>query len=131
MTSDWYELLSEDIVEVHITELTCSKGRQVPLEWFGSTRRKDLVVVSTLFGILGGDMRRKKPGESRFFRSSEFSVLKEIINAISLQEKMAGSHFDHRAEVGKIWSKVLLEITSTTLPPPLKKNQRGLQMVQR
>ena len=48
-----------DIVEVSIHDLVDNNGAKVHPSWFGSGRKKDTVVVSTLFGIFAKAVRGK------------------------------------------------------------------------
>ena len=50
-----------DIVEVSIHDLVDNNGVKFHPSWFGSGRKKDTVVFSTLFSILAKAVRGKKP----------------------------------------------------------------------
>jgi hypothetical protein len=90
MASEWYQMFSDDIIEINIEDLSTSNGDRVKLEWFGSTRKKDSVVVSTLFGILGRAMRRKHPGESKFIGSKEFIAARKHLRKNIAFDQLAG-----------------------------------------
>ena len=61
--------------------------------WFGSLRKKDLVVLATLFGILGRALRRKNIDEHIFLNSSEFSSIREGLNSLTLSNMAQSSNF--------------------------------------
>ena len=78
-----------DIVEVSIHDLVDNNGAKVHPSWFGSGRKKDTVVVSTLFGILAKAVRGKKPQDDKVIGSLEFQMIKDLINSTPIDE-MAG-----------------------------------------
>ena len=107
-TTSWYAVSSEwsyrpnhntisstvppfigDIVEVSIHDLVDNNGAKVHPSWFGSGRKKDTVVVSTLFGILTKAIRGKKPQDDKVIGSLEFKIIKDLINSTPVDE-MAG-----------------------------------------
>ena len=59
MASEHFRLFKDDILEISIYDLVDGTGARVNPSWFGSSRKKDLVVVATLFGIVGRALRRK------------------------------------------------------------------------
>lgn len=91
MTSEHFRLFTDDVLEVSIYELIDRNGARVNPSWFGSSRKKDLVVVSTLFGIVGRALRRKNADEDKFCRSSEFKAIRQGLNSLQI-ENMAGSN---------------------------------------
>ena len=92
MASDQFWLFRSDILEVSIHDLVDSTGKQVDPSLFGSSRRKDNVIVATLFGILGRSLRRKNVDrDDKFFGSSEFKATREGLNSMQL-ENMAGNN---------------------------------------
>ena len=66
MASEHFRLFKNDILEVSIHDLVDENGARVNPSWFGSSRKKDLVVVATVFGILGRALRRKNIDEDIF-----------------------------------------------------------------
>ena len=75
------KFLSNDLVD--------NNGAKVHPSWFGSGRKKDTVVVSTLFGILAKAVRGKKPQDDKVIGSLEFQMIKDLINSTPIDE-MAG-----------------------------------------
>lgn len=51
--SDSFPFLKDEIAEVYISDIRAKNGGIVDPFWFGSSRKKDTVVVATLFGIVG------------------------------------------------------------------------------
>lgn len=107
-TTSWYAVSSEwsyrlnhntisstvppfigEIVEVSIHDLVDNNGAKVHPSWFGSGRKRDTVVVSTLFGILAKSVRGKKPQDDKVIGSLEFKIIKDLINSTPIDE-MAG-----------------------------------------
>ena len=91
MTSERFRLFTDDVLEVSIHDLVDRNGARVNPSWFGSSRKKDLVVVATLFGIVGRALRRKNVDEDKFCRSSEFKAIRQGLNSLQI-ENMAGSN---------------------------------------
>lgn len=52
MASGNFTLLGNNILEVSINDLVNGSGAQVNPSWSGSSRKKDPVVVATLFSIV-------------------------------------------------------------------------------
>ena len=96
MASEHFRLFKDDILEISIYDLVDGTGARVNPSWFGSSRKKDLVVVATLFGIVGRALRRKNVDEDKFCGLSEFQVVREELNSLQL-EKMAGSNYNFPA----------------------------------
>lgn len=107
-TTSWYAVSSEwsyrpnhstisstvspfigEIVEISIHDLVDNNGAKVHPSWFGSGRKKDTVIVSTLFGILAKAVRGKKPQDDKVIGSLEFKIMKDLINSTPIDE-MAG-----------------------------------------
>ena len=57
-------LLKDEMMEISIYELVDHKGARVILSLFGSTWKKDMVVLSTLFGILVRTLRKSNQNEN-------------------------------------------------------------------
>lgn len=93
MASEHFRLFKNDILEVSIHDLVDENGARVNPSWFGSLRKKDLVVVATLFGILGRALRRKNVDEDIFLNSSEFSSIREGLNSLTLGNMARSSNF--------------------------------------
>ena len=91
MASEHFKLFKDDILEVSIYDLVARNGARVNPSWFGSSRKKDLVVVATLFGIVDRALRRKNADEDMFCRSSEFKAIRQGLNSLQI-ENMAGSN---------------------------------------
>lgn len=81
-------LFKNDMLETNIYDLVDCNGAQINPSWFGTARKKDKVVVSTLFGIIAKAIRSKQTATDKFINSAEFSALKAHINSFNL----AGSH---------------------------------------
>ena len=81
----------DDFAEVSIYDLTDQNGARVDPSWFGSTRKKDMVLVSTLFGIMARTIRAKNPSEEKVMSSVEFKAIKQVINSLPITGEMAGS----------------------------------------
>ncbi|XP_078380442.1 uncharacterized protein LOC144663391 isoform X2 [Oculina patagonica] len=80
---------SEEIAVVSIYDLVDCNGAKVDASCFGSARKKDLVVVSTLFGILTRALRGKSTKENRVIASLEFSAIRDVVNSLPITA-MAG-----------------------------------------
>lgn len=93
MASEHFRLFKNDILEVSIHDLVDENGARVNPSWFGSSRKKDLVVVATLFGILGRALRRKNVDEDIFLNSSEFSSIREGLNSLTLGNMARSGNF--------------------------------------
>lgn len=93
MASEHFRLFKNDILEVSIHDLVDENGARVNPSWFGSSRKKDLVVVATLFGILGHALRRKNVDEDIFLNSSEFSSIREGLNSLTLGNMARSGNF--------------------------------------
>jgi hypothetical protein len=85
---DIIRFFPNEILEVPIEELRTEDGVRVHLQMFGSSRKKDLVVVSTMFGLLARSLRRKNLSGDIFVQSKEFNNLRRSINAFDLQSKL-------------------------------------------
>ena len=90
MSSEHFRLFTDDVLEVSIHDLVGPNGARVNPSWFGSSKKKDLVVVATLFGIVGRALRRKNVDEDKFCRSSEFKAIRQGLNSLQI-ENMAGN----------------------------------------
>ena len=93
MASEHFRLFKNDILEVSIHDLVDENGARVNPSWFGSSRKKDLVVVATVFGILGRALRRKNIDEDIFLNSSELSSIREGLNSLTLENMARSSNF--------------------------------------
>ena len=89
MTSEHFKLFTDDVLELSIHDLVDRNGARVNPSWFGSSRKKDLVVVATLFGIVGRAL--KNADEDMFCRSSEFKAIRQGLHSLQI-ENMAGSN---------------------------------------
>ena len=85
-------LLKDEMMEISIYELVNHKGVRVIPSFFGSTWKKDVVIVSTLFGILVRTLRKSNQNENKVLSSIEFKAIKDVINALPI-EQMAGSNW--------------------------------------
>ena len=84
-------LFTDDVLDVNIYDLFDRNGGQVNPSWFGSSRKKDRVLVSTLFGIFAKAVRSKNPTADKFIGSVEFAALKQQMNDLEL-DNLAGLH---------------------------------------
>ena len=85
MASEHFRLFKNDVLEVSIHDIVDENGARVNPSWFGSSRKKDLVLVATLFGILGRALRQKNIDEDIFLNSSELRSIKEGLNSLTLE----------------------------------------------
>jgi len=76
---------------VNIYDLFDHNGGQVNPSWFGSSRKKHNVLVSTLFGIFAQAVRSKNQTVDKFIGSVEFAALKQQMNDLEL-DNLAGLH---------------------------------------
>ena len=76
-------LFKDDIMEESIYNLVDRNGARVDPSWFGSSRKKDMVVVSTLFGIVAKAVQRNKDVD-KVMCSVEFKSIRDLINAFQL-----------------------------------------------
>jgi len=79
----------DHVIEVSIHDLVDNNGAKVHPLWFGLGRKKDMVVVSTLFGILAKAIQGKKTQDDKVIGSLEFKIIKDLINSTPIDE-MAG-----------------------------------------
>ena len=76
-----------------IYELADQNGARVSPSWFGSSWKKDVVCVSTLFGIITRAIRSKILDEGKVTSSVEFKAIKDMINSIPIDEMAGRSQF--------------------------------------
>jgi len=50
--------------------------------WFGSSRKKDTVIVATLFGMVGRVLRGKNLDADEMVASTEFQAIRDLLNSI-------------------------------------------------
>lgn len=102
VSSEWFNrprdfsagaLLKDEIVEVSIYDLIDQNGARVIPSLFGSTWKKDVVVVSTLFGILARALRKNNQNENKVLSSIEFKAIKDIINGLPIEEMARTKEF--------------------------------------
>ena len=79
----------DHIIEVSIHDLVDNNGAKVHPLRFGLGRKKDMVVVSTVFGIFAKAIRGKKRQDDKVIGSLEFKIIKDLINSTPINE-MAG-----------------------------------------
>ena len=79
------------MMEVSIYELVDYNGARVIPRLFGSTWKKDIVIVSTLFGIVVKPLTKSTQNENKVLFSIEFKAIKDVINALPIEE-LAGSN---------------------------------------
>lgn len=94
VSSEWFKRsrdFSAGMIEISIYDLVDHKGAHVIPSLFGSTWKKDMVVVSTLFGILVRALRKSNQTENKVLSSIEFKAIKDVFNALPI-EQMAGSN---------------------------------------
>lgn len=80
-------------MEVSIYDLVDHNGARVNPSWFGWSRKRDLVVVSKLFSIVGRALRQKNADEDKFCRSSEFKVIKQGLNSLQIESMVGSNNF--------------------------------------
>ena len=57
--------------------------------WFGSSRKKDTVIVATLFGIVERALRRKNLRVDETVASEEFQAIRDLLNSVQFDSEMA------------------------------------------
>ena len=72
-----------------IYDLANENGARVSPSWFGSSWKKDVVRVSTFFGIITRTIRPKNLDDGKVTSSVEFKAIKDMINSIPI-DIMAG-----------------------------------------
>ena len=82
-------LFKDEFIEISIYDLADQNGAPVNPSWFGSSRKKDMVCVSTLFGIVARAIRSKNTDIDKVISSTEFKTIKDMVNSIPIDE-MAG-----------------------------------------
>jgi len=87
--SDSFPFFNADIAEVHIFDLSDTNGGIVDPSWFGSSKKKDTVVVATLFGIVGRAFRRKNLDTDAIVASTEFQAIRDLLNSLQFDSEMA------------------------------------------
>lgn len=78
--SDIFKFFPGEIHEIDLHKLTDQHGDRAKACWFGS-RKRDTVVVSTVFGLLARSLRRKNLAKDKFIASSEFSDIKNRLKS--------------------------------------------------
>ena len=76
-----------------IYEPADQNGAQVSPSWFGSSWKKEVVCVSTLFGIITRAIRSKNLDDGKVTSSVEFKVIKDKLNSIPIDEMAGRSQF--------------------------------------
>ena len=79
--------------EVSIYDLIDQTGARMIPSLFGSTWKKDVVVVLTLFGILARALKKNNQNENKVLSSIEFKVLKDMINGLPIEEMARTKEF--------------------------------------
>ena len=87
--SDSFLFYKDEIAEVYVFDLTDKNGGIVDPLWFGSSRKKDTVVVATLFGIVGRAFQRKNLHADEIACSAEFQVNRGLLNSLQFDSEMA------------------------------------------
>lgn len=80
--SDSFPFSKADIAEDYIFDLSDTNGGIVDPSWFGSSRKKDTVIVATLFGMVGRVLRRKNLDADEMVASIEFQAIRDLLNSI-------------------------------------------------
>lgn len=86
--SDSFSFLKDEIAEVYIFDLTDKNAGIVDSLWFGSSGKKDTVIVATLFGIVGRVFRRKNLDADEIAGSVEFQVIRGLLNSLQYDSEM-------------------------------------------
>lgn len=66
MSSKHFRLFTDDDLEALIHNLVGPNGARLNPSWFGSSRKKNLVVVATLISIVGRALPQKNIDEDKF-----------------------------------------------------------------
>lgn len=102
VSSEWYNrlryfsagaVLKDEVAEVSIYDLINHNGAQMIPSWFGSNRKEDVVVVSTLFGILARAIRKSNQNKNKVLCSIEFKAIKDMINHLLIKEMVRRNEF--------------------------------------
>ena len=89
--SDSFPFFKAEIAVVNVFHLTDKYGRIVDPLWFGSVRKKDSVVVTTLFRIVGRAFRRKNLDTDEIIASTELQANRHLLNFLQFDSEMAAS----------------------------------------
>lgn len=89
--SDSFPFFKAEITEVYIFDLTDKNGGFVDSSWFGSSRKKESVIVATLFGIVGRAFWRKHLDGDEIIASTEFQGIRDLLNSLQFDSEMATS----------------------------------------
>ena len=90
-------------------------GGLVDPSWFGSSRKKDTVIVATLFGIVERALRRKNLRVDETVASEEFQAIRDLLNSVQFDSEMAARQ----------------NIISTSIPQPLLHQRHHLKKLLR
>ena len=125
VSSEWFNrprnfsavaLLKDEMLEVSIYELVDINNAGVIPLWFGSSSKKDGVVVSTLFGILVRALRSNNQNDNKVLCSIEVNAIKDFINGLTIEELAGGNRFP-----------AILPDTPPSTPVELKKPENASQ----
>ena len=83
--------------------------------WFGSSRKKDTVIVATLFGIVERALRRRNLRVDETVASEEFQAIRDLLNSVQFDSEMAARQ----------------NIISTSIPQPLLHQRHHLKKLLR
>ena len=150
VSSEWFNrprdfsagpLLKDEIIEVSIYDLIDQNGAQMIPSLFGSTWKKDVVVVSTLFGILARALKKNNQNENKVLSSIEFKVLKAFRSRkwreqksfppmcpilLHLRQRNQNSPImSHHVAQTKTPFEILENLESVSMGPRLKMRQSG------
>ena len=84
ISSEIRDFFSKEFIEVDFGRLFGKNALPAKAEWFGSSRKKDVVVVATAFGLLAQALRRKKLDSDDFVKSNSANNLIQQINTCDL-----------------------------------------------
>ena len=112
--SDSFPFFKDEIAEVYVFDLTDKNGGIVDPLWFGSSRKKDTVIVATLFGIVGRAFRRKNLVADEIACSAEFQVIRGLLNSLQFDSEMAQRQ--HSISASTPTQSLLFETPPSTPP---------------
>ena len=89
-----FDMLPEEVCCVNIVDLQDENGGPVPLSWFNKgAKAAETLYAGTTFAVLAGNLRRKNPGEGKFFKSEFFQHLRKALNRADLLSRADDREF--------------------------------------
>jgi len=89
ITNDIFKFFPNEVQTISKEKLCDQHGDRAKAAWFGY-RKRDFVVVCTMFGLLARSLRRNNLEKEEFLASKEFKSAKDFIRKSDFFEIMAG-----------------------------------------